>query len=90
MEIQTGVWLIIGVCAIVLVMGALKKRVEWLMNFVMRSVLGTVAIYFINSALAGVGITMGVGVNIFTVLTTGILGFPGLLALYGISIFRTL
>lgn len=90
MEIQTGVWLIIGVCAIVLVMGALKKRVEWLMNFVMRSVLGTAAIYFINSALAGVGITMGVGVNIFTVLTTGILGFPGLLALYGISIFRTL
>lgn len=90
MDIQAGIWLIIGVCAVVLVMGALKKRVEWLLNFVMRSVLGTAAIYFINSALAGVGISVGVGVNFFTVLTTGILGFPGLLALYGIGIFRSL
>ena len=61
---------------------------EKVLNFVMRAVLGTIAIYFINTALEKVGISLGVGINAATVLTSGILGFPGLLALYGIGIYR--
>ena len=63
---------------------------EKVLNFVMRAVLGTIAIYFINPALEKVGISLGVGINAATVLTSGILGFPGLLALYGIGIYRLL
>ncbi len=70
------------------VVRAVKK--EWMLNFVMRSVLGTIAIYFMNSWLESVGISTGVGINVFTILTSGILGFPGLLALYGIGISKLL
>ena len=55
-----------------------------------EGILGTIAMYFINSLLGGIGLPLGVGINAATVLTSGILGFPGLLALYGIGIYRIL
>lgn len=73
-----------------LLLGAMRKRLEWLLNVVMRSILGTIAIYFINLTLAGAGISLGVGINAVTILTSGILGIPGLLALYGIGIYQVL
>lgn len=63
---------------------------EKVLNFVMRAVLGTIAIYFINTALEKVGISLGVGINAATVLTSGILGFPGVVVLYGIHFFKIL
>ncbi len=63
---------------------------ERILNVFMRGILGTIAIYFINSLLEGAGISLGVGVNAITVLTSGILGFPGVLALYVIGIYKTL
>lgn len=63
---------------------------EQILNIILRGILGTIAIYFINYALAAAGLSLGVGINVFTVLTSGILGFPGLLVLYGIGIYRIL
>nr|WP_289765491.1 pro-sigmaK processing inhibitor BofA family protein [uncultured Acetatifactor sp.] len=63
---------------------------EKILNLIMRAILGTIAMYFINSVLDNMGITLGVGINAATVLTSGILGFPGLLALYGIRIYKIL
>lgn len=63
---------------------------EWFLNLIMRSILGVIAIYFINAALAEQGISLGVGINIYTVLTSGILGFPGVAALYGIGLYKIL
>ena len=63
---------------------------ERIINFVMRCVLGSIAIYFVNAVLAKMGISLNVGINAATVLTSGILGFPGLLALYGIGIYKFL
>ena len=63
---------------------------EKILNVVMRGILGTIAMYFINSLLGGIGLPLGVGINAATVLTSGILGFPGLPALYGIGIYRIL
>ncbi len=77
-------------CIGVLLIGAIKRRTEWLLNAVMRSILGTIAIYFVNLALGALGISLGVGINAVTVLTSGILGFPGVLALYGIGIYQML
>lgn len=85
-----GMFVIVATCIMVLLIGAVKKKMEWLLNMVMRSILGTVAIYFINMGFAAVGITSGVGINAVTVLTSGVLGFPGLLALYGIGFYQSL
>lgn len=89
-----GEWLgtavIVIACAVVLLLGVLRKRMEWILNVAMRSILGTIAMYFINSWLEAAGISIEVGINAFTVLTSGILGFPGILALYGIGIYKIL
>ncbi len=86
----SGMLALVAVCAVVLFMGVIKKRSEWLLNILMRSILGTIAIYFVNGALAGAGIDLGVGINPVTVLTSGILGFPGLLAIYGVGVYKYL
>ena len=70
--------------------GGRRADMEKVINICMRSILGIIAMYFINSALEKAGISLGVGINAFTVLTSGILGFPGLLALYGIGIYKSL
>lgn len=70
--------------------GGIGLRKEWFLNLVMRSILGVIAIYFINMALAERGIFLGVGINPCTVLTSGILGIPGVAVLYGVGIYKTL
>ena len=85
-----GMAALVAICAIVLFMGILKRKMEWLLNVLMRSILGTIAIYFVNAALAWVGISLDVGINPLTVLTSGILGFPGLVAIYGVGIYNYL
>lgn len=85
-----GIILIVAACTTVLLIGAMRRKSEWLLNLVLRAVLGTIAIYFINTTLAGMGITAGVGINAVTILTSAILGFPGVLALYGIGFYQLL
>lgn len=63
---------------------------EWFLNVIMRSIFGIIAMYFINAALEGAGISLGVGINGATVLTSGILGIPGIAALYGIGLYKSL
>lgn len=87
---SSGTIVIIAACAAVLIVGALRRKTEWMLNVLMRGILGTIAIYFINNALMNYGIPIEVGINPLTVLTSGILGFPGLAALYGIGIYKIL
>ena len=63
---------------------------EQLLNILLRCIWGTIAIYFLNAALNAAGISLGVGINAVTVLTSGILGFPGIAVLYGIHFFKIL
>lgn len=63
---------------------------EWVLNVILRSIFGVIAMYFINAALADAGISLGVGINGVTVLTSGILGIPGLAALYGLGMYKFL
>ncbi len=90
MENIGGMAAIMGVCALVLLIGAMGKKVEWLVNFILRAVVGTVGIYFLNYLLEAQDISMAVGINPLTVLTSGFLGFPGLIVLYGINLFKIL
>ncbi len=88
MGTEMRVWLLAAVCAAVLLMGALRRRAEWLLNLLMRAVTGCVAIYFINLGTAALGIPTLVGINPATALTCGFLGFPGLAALYGLGFYQ--
>lgn len=85
-----GTVTIIVSCAVVLFVGLIRKKSEWALNFLMRGILGTIAIYFINEALLSAGIPIEVGINPVTVLTSASLGFPGVAALYGIGIYKIL
>ena len=81
---------ILIVCFLVLFIGAFGRKIEWIINFVLRAVMGTIGIYLINGFLIARNISVAVGINPLTVLTSGILGFPGLVVLYGINFFKTL
>lgn len=85
-----GIIVIVGACMIILTIGSMKRRAEWILNLILRSVLGTITIYFVNMTLSGFGIKIGVGINWITILTSGILGFPGVAALYGMSFYKML
>ncbi len=86
----TGMVMIAAVCGVILVMVAVKLKAEWLLNACVRGVLGAIAIFFMNSFLEKQGLNLCVGINAVTVLTSAILGFPGVAALYGIGFYRIL
>ena len=90
MDTNAGIYLIVGILAVVLIIGAMKSRAEWIINFMLRGVLGLMSIYFLNIFLGDVVPGMGIGYNPITFLTTGILGFPGLVVLYGINFYMLL
>ena len=90
MENAGGMLAILGVCLIVLIIGAMGRKVEWLVNFILRAVMGTIGIYILNYIFASQQISVAVGINPFTILTSGILGFPGIVVLYGIHFFKIL
>ena len=87
---QTNILLIMGICVLILLVLAWRRRLEWLLNLLLRGVLGAVAIFFINLAMASRGYSTLVGVNAATVLTCSVLGFPGLAALYGLQVLHLL
>lgn len=63
-------------------------RTQVLVNFVVRAVIGTALIFFVNQFLNARGIDIRVGMNPVTVVTSGVLGAPGVALLYGISFYR--
>lgn len=76
---------IAGVCGLVLMILFFKRKVETLVRFVIRGIVGTVTIYGVNQILIYFGIGTVVGINPITLLTSMILGIPGVCALYFIG-----
>ena len=85
-----GFLIMVAALAAILLIGALKKRAEWLLTFLFRGIIGTVMIYFINLLIVSNNMGFEIGINPVTVLTSGILGFPGVLLLYGINLVQVL
>ena len=56
-------------------------------NFLVRGIVSFAIIFFVNGFLDGQGISACVGMNPVTFLTSGILGFPGVAMLYGITFY---
>ena len=85
-----GFIVILAALLAVLLIGALRQRAEWMLTFLFRMATGTVMIYFINMAITSYDMEFVIGINPLTVLTSGILGFPGVLLLYGINMVNIL
>ena len=85
METKYGIWAILGMCVLILFLGGVKKKSEYILNFLVRVVVGLVCIYFANEFLAMQGISVSVGMNPYTAGILGVLGTGGFFLLYGIS-----
>lgn len=78
---------IVIVCAIFLIGCFVKKRPDLLVDFGLRALLGATLIYIIDFILRSRGYDFTVGINGVTVLSGGLLGFPGIILFYAISIY---
>lgn len=88
MDRSVGMYVIIAVCVVVLMIVTTGRKNQWIINWIMRAAVGSVGIYLFNVILEMQHISVNLGINLFTVLTTGFLGFPGFLVLYGIQFFK--
>ena len=62
----------------------MKSKKLFLVNFIIRAILGLGLIFFTNQFLEYKEIAMEVGINAVSFLTSGFLGVPGVALLYGI------
>lgn len=67
-----------------------EKGVRIMVNFFVRIIVGIALVFFVNEFMSSQGISVQVGINPITVLTSGILGVPGVALLYGISFYGIL
>ena len=58
-----------GICGLVLLIGVLKSRAEFVLNFLVRMVLGAICIVFLNDFFETQGIDLTVGLNLDKVKT---------------------
>lgn len=87
MDTYAGVFLILGILVLVLFIGAMKSRTEWLINFMLRGIMGMMMVYFLNFFLGDAMPDMRIGYNFITFLASGFLGIPGVALLYGINFY---
>lgn len=60
------------------------KKIQILVNFTVRAILGMGLIFFVNYFLEQQEIAIKVGLNVISFLTSGVLGLPGVALLYGL------
>lgn len=90
MERQLILFMVTLGAVILLITCAVRGNMERLVSMIMRGLLGAVGIHFVNGFLAGMGITVGIGINLVSLLTIAILGIPGFLGLYALGFYQFL
>lgn len=88
MERQMVLFMVTLGAVILLIACAVRGNMERLVTLIMRGLLGAVGIHFVNGFLAGMGITLGIGINLVSLLTIAVLGIPGFLGLYALGFYR--
>ena len=77
--------IIIGIVTIlVILISLLKYKAKLLLRVLVRMILGGISIYFINLILGQNGISTIIAINPLTILTSGLLGFPGVFLLFAV------
>lgn len=90
MSRETGMLFLVFIFCVVLVIVLFKSKIEFLVNMVLRMMMGTIGVCFVNSILVSQGMELGIGINAVTLFTLGTLGFPGFLLLYGMMFYKLL
>lgn len=90
MDTSTGMLVIIAACMAVLVIGVLRRKAAFLLHFLVRMLVGAVAIYFTNGCLSAAGIGLAVGLNLLNLCVVGSLGIGGFGMLYAILLYMNL
>lgn len=67
-----------------------SKISTFLVNFIIRALVGMILIFFIDRYVIPDDSAVNVGLNALSFLTTGSLGIPGVCLLYGIMYYRIL
>lgn len=67
-----------------------SRRPPMIANFIVRAVLGMGIIFTVNEFLDYRNIPISVGINVLSFLTSGTLGIPGIVLLYGIMFYQIL
>jgi inhibitor of the pro-sigma K processing machinery len=62
----------------------MQEKNYFLVNFIIRAILGLGLIFFANQFLAEKEIALKVSINAVSFITSGFLGMPGVMLLYGI------
>ena len=75
---------------IVMFIIAVKTNSSLVLDFVIRSISGCLLIFVMNQWLEMEGYSISVGLNSGTILTSGMLGFPGVILLFGIKFYSLL
>ena len=86
-QFESGL-VIIVMLFLVIFIGAVRRKAEWIINFVLRMVMGTIFIYFTNRITHYYGLDISVAINPLSILVSGFLGIPGVAALYGINLYK--
>ncbi len=90
MDTMTGMLLIVAACAAVLIISVMRRKAAFLLRFLVRMIIGAFAIMATNSALATAGLSVFVGLNVWSLLTVGTLGIGGFGMLYAILLYMNL
>lgn len=83
-QLENGL-VIIAMLFIVIFIGAVRRKNEWIINFVLRIVMGIIVIYTGNLVFGYYGVDVSVAINPISILVSGFLGIPGIAVLYGIN-----
>lgn len=83
-QLENGL-VIIAMLFIVIFIGAVRRKTEWIINFVLRIVMGIIVIYTGNLVFGYYGVDISVAINPISILVSGFLGIPGIAVLYGIN-----
>ena len=90
MDIRLSMQVLAGVCGLVLLILVMKKKAQFFLDFLLRAGVGAAMIMWVNSLLVGQDIAVAVGLNLWSLLTSGSLGIPGVALLFAISALQNL
>lgn len=90
MQQYTDLIILFSGITVVFFLALFIKKSSLFITFILRGLFGAMVIYFANLGLQRAGIMAAVTLNSASLLTSAILGFPGLLLLYGIKIYKSL
>lgn len=90
MDVRLSMQVLAGVCGLVLLILIMKKKAQFFLNFLLRAGVGAAMIMWVNSILIQQGFAVSVGLNLWSLLTSGSLGIPGVALLFAISALQNL